>query len=174
MKTMRWMAIPLGLFAVQTGYAEVVSSDARSFSSVIELSISAPPSEVYDALLNKVDRWWNAEHSYSASASNFYIEAKPGGCFCERLPNGGVEHMRVVMLQHDKQIRMQGGLGPLQGIAAVGTMDFKFESGANNNTLLKYRYDVLGQVEGGLDKWAPAVDAVQNDQLQRLKLFAEK
>ena len=48
------------------------------------------------------------------------------GCWCEKLPNGGgVRHMQVVNVMPGKMLVMTGGLGPLQSMAATGSMSFK-------------------------------------------------
>ena len=52
----------------------------------------------FDALTDDVGRWWNPEHSYSGVAANFSIDARAGGCFCERLKDGSVAHMTVVFV----------------------------------------------------------------------------
>ena len=50
-------------------------------------------------------------------AKNLSIDARPGGCFCEKLPNGGgVEHARVVYVAPREVLRLSGALGPLQGV----------------------------------------------------------
>ena len=50
----------------------------------------------------------------AAVAANLSLDAAPGGCFCERLPNGGgVEHMRVTYVEPGKRIVLTGSLGPL-------------------------------------------------------------
>src|ERR1044072_9518323 len=58
-----------------------------------DLSINASAAKVYDASTGQVGSWWNPEHTYSHDAKNLSIDARPGGCFCEKLTNGGgVEH----------------------------------------------------------------------------------
>lgn len=162
------LAIPV------TAWSEVTDADAHGFTSSIQLNIAATPKRVYQALVNEVDRWWDASHSYSGKAENFYIEAKPGGCFCERMEfKGGVEHMRVVFVQPGKRLRLSGGLGPLQSVAAAGSMDFDLQPAADNGTRLNYTYVVGGYRSGGFKEWSEPVDRVQAGQLQRLKSYVE-
>ena len=164
----------LGIGWVLSLQAEVTSADVNGFNSQIDLRIEAPPARVYRALVYEVSEWWDASHSYSGDAANFYMEDRPGGCFCEKFPEGGgVEHMRVLFLQKDKQVRLEGGLGPLQPLSVSGTMDFLLADDEDMSTLLTYNYRVVGHLEGGLDAWAEGVDLVQRGQLLRLKEYVE-
>ena len=52
------------------------------------------------------------------------MSLSPGGCFCERLPNGGgIEHMRVAFVDPGKRLVLTGSLGPLLYQATAGVMD---------------------------------------------------
>ena len=67
----------------------------NGFLVKFEVSVNAPAAKVYDALVGQIGSWWDPEHTYSDDAKNLSIDARPGGCFCEKLPNGGgVEHSR--------------------------------------------------------------------------------
>ena len=55
----------------------------------LETNIHAPVAKVYEALVAQIGSWWNPEHTYSHDAKNLSIDPRPGGCFCEKLPNGG-------------------------------------------------------------------------------------
>ena len=80
--------------------AEVKVQSSAGFVSSHQLRLAGTPKQVYRALTREVQHWWDASHSYSGRAKNFRLEAVAGGCFCERLPQGGsVEHMRVVFAQ---------------------------------------------------------------------------
>ena len=74
-----------------------------------ELAIGAPAARVYASLLD-VGSWWSDNHTYSGESRNLSIDARAGGCFCEKLPNGAVEHMRVVFLRPNEVLRMDGAL----------------------------------------------------------------
>ncbi|RMD61841.1 ATPase, partial [Candidatus Parcubacteria bacterium] len=135
--------------------------------------ISAPPATVYEALVKHVAQWWNPQHTFSGDSKNLSIDARPGGCFCERLPNGGgLEHLRVIYVAPGEILRMSGALGPLQASGVVGSLTWKLTS-APGGTSVELSYAVGGFMEGGLDGIAPAVNDVLEDQLQRFKLFVE-
>jgi uncharacterized protein YndB with AHSA1/START domain len=137
-----------------------------------EVTLNAPPAKVYEALL-AVGAWWDPAHTYSGDSKNLSIDARAGGCFCERLPDGGgVEHMRLVYLVPGKALRMSGALGPLQGSGLAGAMTWSLAP-AGNGTKLQLTYSVGGFMEGGFEKMAPAVEDMLGHQLGRLKLLVD-
>jgi uncharacterized protein YndB with AHSA1/START domain len=149
--------------------AEVRNVGDGGFTSHHERHIEARPAEVYAALTGRVSEWWEDSHSWSADASNLYLDATPGGCFCERLPNGGwVEHLRIVYLAPGHAIRFQGALGPLLELGLNGTMSWQLAPGENGGTGLTWTYIVNGYMEGGFDGLAPVVDAVNGAQVDGL------
>lgn len=152
-------------------HTEVTASSDNGFVSEHTLILKGNPNLVYQALTTNIHLWWDAEHSYSGHAQNFSLDAVPGGCFCENLPGGGVEHMRVVYADPGKQLRLSGGLGPLQEMAVVGSMDFKLINKNDGTTELRYRYSVGGYFPGGLAPLASPVDTVQLGQLKRLQAY---
>ena len=69
----------------------------NGFVVKFDVNVNAPAAKVYDALVGQIGSWWDPQHTYSGDAKNLSIDARPGGCFCEKLPNGGgVEHARVI------------------------------------------------------------------------------
>jgi uncharacterized protein YndB with AHSA1/START domain len=167
------LAAALLVAATFPTHADVTSSSAAGFVSEHVLTISAPRATVFRALTDDVGKWWDPQHSYSGDAANFTIDARPGGCFCERLNNGGVAHMTVVFVQHDSVLRMLGGIGPLQALAVTGSMTFGLTELPDGTTRMQYRYAVGGYSPDGLEGLAQPVDQVQLGQLQRLKRFVE-
>src|SRR5207247_9764707 len=69
--------------------AEVVSADNHGFevSQSVLVKLSAP-----DALtaFTRVSSWWMSDHTCSGSLANITIDARTGGCICERFPTGVV------------------------------------------------------------------------------------
>jgi uncharacterized protein YndB with AHSA1/START domain len=146
---------------------------SNGFVVKLEVSVNAPKPKVYDTLVGQVGSWWNPEHTYSHDSKNLSIEARPGGCFCEKLPNGGgVEHLRVVYVAAPQLVRFLGALGPLQTSAVAGSMTWKM-TGDGDNTRVQLSYSVGGFIDGGFEKLAPAVESMLSEQLYRLKLFVE-
>ena len=139
----------------------------------LEASVNAPAGKVYDALVGQIGSWWDSEHTYSGDAKNLSIDARPGGCFCEKLPNGGgIEHARVIYVAPREVLRLSGALGPLQASGVAGTLSWKLTSGTDN-TRVQLSYSVGGFIDGGFEKIALAVESVLRGQLDRLKQFAE-
>ena len=159
--------------APATVRGEVVDSAAGGFTSRNSVNIAAPPREVYRVFLN-VGQWWDPEHTYSGASRNMYIQPIANGCFCEKLPRGaGVQHMVVVYLEPGKTIRMIGALGPLQSMAASGSLTVSL-SASNNGTSLEMTYAVGGYHPKGFQSLAPLVDKVLRVQIERLKKYVEK
>jgi uncharacterized protein YndB with AHSA1/START domain len=145
----------------------------NGFLVKLEANVKAPSAKVYDALIGQIGLWWNPEHTYSHDAKNLSIDPRPGGCFCEKLPNGGgIEHLRVVYIAPNETVRLSGALGPLQASGVAGSMTWKL-TGAAENTHVQLSYSVGGFISGGFEKIAPAVEAMLREQLDRLRMFVE-
>jgi len=144
----------------------------NGFRVVHEVVISASSPRVYDALVGEVGRWWNPQHTFSGDSKNLSLDARPGGCFCERLPGGGVEHLRVIHVAPGEMLRLSGALGPLQASGVAGSLTWKL-TGAAGGTTVQLSYVVGGYLDGGFEPIAPAVGSVLLEQLRRLKSFVE-
>lgn len=164
-------AVLLSVAAAAGANAGVVQVSPGGFLVRHEAAIGVSPAKVYDALVH-VGSWWNADHTFSGDAKNLSIDPRAGGCFCEKVGDGGVEHLRVTHVAPGRLLRMSGALGPLQASGVAGSMTWKLAPSATG-TKIELAYSVGGFIEDGFDKWAPAVDGVLGEQLQRLKLFAE-
>ena len=160
------------LTTVAPAEAEVVDSAPHGFAVRNTAQIAAHPSRVYSAAVDLVGRWWNPAHTFSKSSANLTIDARPGGCLCERLMNCGVRHLTVEYVARQQEIRFSGGLGPLQRTGVAGSMIWKLTA-SGRGTELEWSYTVGGYMPGGLAAIALAVDAVLAEQLQRLKRFVE-
>jgi uncharacterized protein YndB with AHSA1/START domain len=152
--------------------AEVKSVTANGFEVASTATMAAPPDRVY-AAFGEVGRWWSPSHTFSRDAANLSMELRAGGCFCERLKDGGsVQHMRVVYAAPGAGLRLRGGLGPLQVEGVDGTLSWTLKP-AGGGTNVAQSYVVGGYIRGGMEQWAPRVDRVLDEQLQRLKSFVE-
>jgi hypothetical protein len=166
-----WSMILSLLFSSRV-VAELADSGSNGFTIKTTLTIQASPQDV-DGYLIRVGDWWNLEHTYSGDSHNRSIEEKPGGRFCEKLPNqGGVRHMQVVYVDPGKRLRMIGGLGPSQSMAVTGSMTIEL-SPAGAGTKLELTYAVTGYAPGGMATFVPAVDFVLTQQVTRLKNYVE-
>ena len=152
--------------------AEVKSITANGFEVANAVTIAAPADRVY-AALGEIGRWWGSSHTFSRDAANLSIELRVGGCFCERLKDGGsVQHMQVVYAVPGKGLRLRGALGPLQLEGVDGTLSWTLKP-AEGGTSVTQSYVVGGYVRGGMEQWAPRFDRGFNEQLLSLKSFVE-
>jgi len=153
--------------------AEVVDSAANGFTVKETIEIQAAPRDVYAKFFHPSD-WWNPVHTYSHDVHNLSMEEKAGGCYCEKLPDGGgVKHMEVDYLVPGKAIRLHGALGPLGFLAVTGVMQVQLTA-ANGGTKLEVTYTAGGYLASGLTSWAAIVDNVLKEQFTRMKNAIEK
>ena len=152
--------------------AEVVDVQPIGFEVRAAVHIAAPPARVYEAL-TQIGRWWSSDHTFSRDASHLTLEAVAGGCMCEALPGGGsVVHLRVVYADPPKVLRLEGALGPMQGLGAAGHLTWTLEA-KDDGTELVQTYDIGGHAKDGFNGLAPVVDRVLGEQAARLKQFVE-
>lgn len=147
--------------------AAVVASGPGGFVVREEVLYGGAPDAAWRRLVRPQD-WWSAEHTYSHDARNLSLELKPGGCWCERLANGGfVRHLEVVYVAPREALRLAGGLGPLQRLGAGGALTFTLRA-EPGGTRIVAEYAVSGYAPAGLEALAAAVDQVLGAQLARL------
>ena len=148
--------------------ATVVASGPSGFVVHVEALYPGDADTAWRRLV-RPQLWWDPDHTYSHDAGNLSLALEPGGCFCERLADGGfVRHMEVVYAAPGQALRLVGGLGPLQRMGASGTLAFTLKSEAPNGTRIIAEYAVSGYSPAGLAEIAGAVDAVLGAQLARL------
>jgi uncharacterized protein YndB with AHSA1/START domain len=175
---MRWRTVTPAiaiLFAILAAplRGEVIESTPGGFLVRNTATITAPPAKVYAALTDRIGGWWDPAHTFSHDSHNLSLDAKPGGCFCERFPDGGgVEHMHVVYASQGKLLRLTGAIGPLQEAALAGTMSWNLVQ-TGDGTSVDLSYTVGGFRAGGFRDLATVVDGVLRGQLARLKAFVE-
>lgn len=151
-----------------SAHAAVVDSSANGLAVKHVITVSATPEKAWKALVD-VGHWWGSEHTYSGNATNMRLETKPGGCWCETLPNGGfVQHMALVFLQPNQKLVLTGGLGPLQTTGASGAMTFTIAPKGTGSEIT-LTYNIGGYFPGGLGQIGAGVDHVLVEQMGRLQ-----
>ena len=164
--------ITVGLGLASPAAATVVEAQPGGFEVREEAQIAAPPAQVY-AAIGQVGRWWSSEHTYSGSAANLSLDLSAGGCFCEKLKDGGVvRHLGVILVQPDTAVRLEGALGPLASTGGTGHLSLSLAA-RGSGTVVVLTYDFGGYAKGGMDKWAAPVDQVLSLQIDRLKRYVE-
>lgn len=171
MKAVAFSCVLLTISSTAPAFADVVDSGPGGFTTRTTVTVNAPAAKAY-AALTKIGSWWSKDHTWSGDASNLSLDARVSGCFCEKLPGGGVQHMTVIYADAGKQLRLSGGLGPLQDLAVTGVMTFAFTE-ANGKTTIDVTYKVGGYMAGGLNALAKPVDGVVAEQVMRLKQYVE-
>jgi len=168
---MRGLVFGILILSAAPAGSEVVTASPNGFEVRQTVKLVVPPNVAYAAFAN-LGGWWNKDHTYSGNAANLSLSLTPGGCFCERFPDGGgIEHMRVTYVDPGKRVVMTGALGPLLYEATAGVMDVQVKSIAGGSQLtLDYR--AAGFANGGGDKLASLVDQVLADQMKRYRIFA--
>ncbi|MEQ1547889.1 MAG: SRPBCC domain-containing protein [Chakrabartia sp.] len=167
---MRCVALVLATLSTPV-MAEVKSVTAIGFEVTKKVTVKVQPQRAY-AGLGQVSKWWNPAHTYSGDAKNLSLTLKAGGCFCEKIPakKASIEHGRIIFAQPGKTLRFQGGLGPIQPEGAIGTMTWTIKA-VPDGTEITQSYVVGGYIRAGADVYAPLVDRVMNEQLERLAAY---
>jgi hypothetical protein len=146
--------------------AEVVAQGQAGFTTRNAVEVAASAEKAF-AALGEVGRWWNPTHSYSGKAENLSLELKPGACFCEALPGGGVRHAVVALAMPPSTLRLDGALGPLQAEGVSGALTFEIKpKGAGVEVVQTYKV-------GGAAGYAAVVDQVLAEQLRRFERYLE-
>ena len=169
---MRKVIVAAALLAGWPAAGEVIKSDPGGFVSTHKLIIAAPPETVWDTIV-KPSVWWSKDHSYSGIAANLSIDPRPGGCWCEKLAGGAIEHARVIYADRGKVLRVDGAFGPLQSGAVTGTLTFTLKA-EGQGTALTVTYVVGGYHPAGLTSFAQPVDGVFAAQWPALRKAAEQ
>lgn len=144
--------------------AEIESRSTDGF--VLSHAAPAPVTPVrLDQLVGGLPHWWQGSHTYSGDAANLSVEATPGGCWCERLPDGTVfEHARIREIEADRVV-LDAPLGPLNGIASRAVLTFA--TAADGAVTL--RFEVEGE---GVGAYAEPVEAVMAQAFGRMVAYA--
>lgn len=152
--------------------AEVTMADAAGFVSTHTLAIAAPPEKVWDTIA-KPSLWWSKDHTYSGDSANIDWDTRPGGCWCEKVAGGAVEHGRTIYAVRGRTLRISGAFGPLQSGAVNATLTFALKA-EGQGTALTVTYVVGGFHPAGLQALAGPVNGVLAAQMPGLKAAAER
>jgi uncharacterized protein YndB with AHSA1/START domain len=167
------MRLLTALLFAAFAHAEVLDSAAGGFTVKTTVNIKAAPEDVYRKLVHDIGEWWSPIHTFSGDAHNLRIEDRPGGCLCEKLAHDGfARHLEVIAVEPGKRILMSGAMGPMQTMAATGTLQFQVTP-AEGGTKLDAIYAIGGYFPKGTNTWTSPVDRMLTDQCARLKSYVE-
>jgi hypothetical protein len=173
MKNLIVLTALLVLPLVQPAVADVVDSSPYGFTVKMTLNIQSAPADAYRKFVRNVGDWWNASHTFSGDAHNLSIDDKAMGCFCEKLAKqGSVRHMEVLTVGPGERLVMSGALGPMQTLAAAGTMTIQF-SAADGGTKFEMTYTIAGYLPAGMNTFAAPADGMLKEQFTRFKNYVE-
>jgi len=79
----------------------------------------------------------------------------------------------VINVAPDKSIVMTGAVGPMQSLAATGTLTVVFKADGAG-TKMEATYAVTGYSPGGMNVFAGPSDGMFTEQFTRLKNYVEK
>lgn len=161
----------LSLAAAASAQAAVQETREGYFAIQSVILVDVPPAAAYRALI-KPSLWWDPAHTWSGSSRNLSLAPRAGGCFCEKLKDGGsVQHAGVLFAQPGQLLRLEGGLGPLQDMAVTGVLSYTLApDGPGTRITMSYR--VHGALTMDAAKLAPLVDQVMSGQFDRLRKYA--
>lgn len=168
MSKFSWVFALIFVIGSQWALADVVHKAKDGFELKIATSVPATPEQAYKKFVD-IGSWWSAEHTWWGKAENLSLEPKAGGCFCEIEGDKSVLHMTVAFVAPNREVRMLGGLGPLQQMGLNGVLTFKFIPVSDNETRVVQIYRVSGYDPNGLEALAPIVDQVQTLQMNRFR-----
>jgi len=169
---MRHAIFLAALLAAVPAAADIVPANGAGFVLSDSIMIAAPREKVWATLIQP-SRWWGKNHTYSGSSANLTLDPRAGGCWCEKLKDGGsVEHMRVVQFLPNDTLRLVGALGPLQQGAVSATLTVELKADGSG-TRLSYSYVVGGFMRPSLETMAVPVQAVLGEQFKNLKAVTE-
>lgn len=158
--------ILLAFFLPTISLADVVNKGEAGFNLRITGNVNTTPAEAFAQFI-QIGEWWVKSHTWFGNADNLSIDARPGGCFCEKSGDREALHMLVTYVDPGQELKMVGGLGPLQMMGLQGGMSWRFEA-TDTGTRITQTYNVSGYAPGGLSDIADIVDAVQTQQLNAL------
>lgn len=167
--------LSLTLGASAPAAAEVLDASPSGFTLENKVTVPVDAKTAWRALVDHVGDWWPSDHTWWGKAKNLSIEARAGGCFCERNGKQQAEHMHVVMVMPGELLRLKGALGPLQGMGLDGALEFRFKQADDaQSTEITMWFRNGGYTPDDLSKFAAVVDGVQKQQLGGLRIFLER
>lgn len=166
-----YMGLFLMMFTALT-QAEVISKSEHGFDLQFTVALPVETRTAWAQLL-RVQEWWHPDHTWSGKTKNLSLEPKAGGCFCEQLPQGSVQHLQVVFADKNRLLRLRGALGPLQEMAVDGVMNWEIVQGKDGSQITM-SYRVFGYKDGGLSALSEPVNQVLALQFQRYQDALQK
>jgi DNA-binding transcriptional ArsR family regulator len=137
----------LKAIAEETGGGKIMKPSAQSSVFQIEQQtiINAPIEQVYKALTEKVESWWEFRLVPEGESSTLSLDPVPGGQFLEKwAENAGAVWGTVYYVNAPEEIRIQGHLGMQGAVTSAYTYRLSEEDGV---TTLQLSHTASGLIE---------------------------
>jgi hypothetical protein len=152
------------------GLAEVKDASPTGFTTENSTVVMTDAANAWQALVGGIDTWWPKDHRWWGKSGILSIDARAGGCFCEKSGERQAQHLQVVFVDPGKLLRLSGGLGPLQGMGLFGLLEWRLAP-VDGGTRITYWYRAGGYTPDDLRALAGVVDQVQAQQLAGLARY---
>ena len=169
MRFRRFAVLLLGAACAAPASAAVEAVNADGFVVRHEITVPVDRKRAFSAMVHP-ERWWSDAHTWSGSAANLSLDARAGGCWCERWAQGEAEHGVVIRVVRDENLRVRAAFGPLQEMALNGVFDLALSDAEGGGTRIVATFRVNGPASAQLDKLAAPVDGVIGEQVERLRV----
>lgn len=166
------LAALLALAVASPAHADIKRDGKDGFWIQVVRHVDRPPPQAWTDLTH-VGQWWSKAHTWSGDAAHLSLQARAGGCFCERWAGGSVEHARVIAALPGQRLVMQGALGPLQPLAVQGVLSVTLGK-QGHGTRVEMDYRVNGSSTSGLESMAPKVEQLLFQQMTRFAHYADR
>jgi hypothetical protein len=153
------------LASLGSARAEIEDATPDGFTLENVVQVPTDAATTWKALVEDVDQWWPADHTWWGAEGVLTIEPRAGGCFCERRGEQQALHMLVAFVDPPRLLRLTGGLGPLQGMGLHGALELRLAPAEGGGTRITMFYRAGGYTPDDLSKLAAVVDEVQAMQL---------
>jgi uncharacterized protein YndB with AHSA1/START domain len=165
----RLSAVLLLAASATPAFAAVESSAADGFVVRHDITVPVDAKRAFAEVIHP-ELWWSDAHTWSGSAANLSLDARAGGCWCEKWDTGEAEHGVVVRMLQDQNLRVRAAFGPLQEMALNGLFDITLQDVEGGGTRIVATFRVNGPASAQLDKLAAPVDGVIGEQVERLRV----
>jgi hypothetical protein len=148
--------------AASTADAEVVARSENGFTLRFSSTAAIDPANIPRSM-TELPLWWDGAHSYTGEAANLSLDLTPGGCWCEKMPDGtDFDHGRTVSVAADRML-FAAPFGPLRGKTTRSDLEMTWAE-VNGGRELVWVMTVEG---AGVGAMADAVDFVMGAGFQR-------
>jgi DNA-binding transcriptional ArsR family regulator/uncharacterized protein YndB with AHSA1/START domain len=162
-----WAASLLNL---KGGLEQGANMSEKSFHIEQEVTIAAPVSRVYRAIIQDLQSWWGAPYHLTHNPQALIIEPQVGGRLYEQGEKGAALWGIVQSIEEDDHIVFEGRMGMLGAI--FGVLTIVVEPAEADGTLVKLTHRAIGDVsEDSQSGYAMGWDDLIGT---RLKAFVEE